>query len=304
MKEIKIGLGALCFIVCLVLVAIVWETVPTGNTAVGLRFSKVTGETLSEGLHVVNPLMDWEYYDCLEKEYTFEDVQVPAIDQMKATMDITVKGRFLPEHAVSQRRETGTQAKVIATHFIPAARGAFREGGRGVQDVELYFEDTTVQLYQSNVLAILQERLAPKGYDITEVIVRDVELPKVIRDAITKKKERQQQIEQERAELERVSLNAQQKVRQAQADLSADSLGAIARMIKTVKAAHAELTADSLKAVGVRIRADAEAHAILVVKKNLTGNFLTYTQIQQWDGVLPRFTGNAVPLMDMTAMAK
>lgn len=278
----KLGIAGIVAVSIIVILMASFETVSTGHVAVGTRFGKVTGDVLSEGLHLVNPILNWDHFDCLEQEVTFVGIKVPAEDQMKATMDVTVKGRFLASHAVTQRRETGTQNRVIAVHFQTISRGALRDAGRGIAKVEMFFEDSKIDDYEEAALAILQEGLGPKGYEITDVIVRDVSLPQVIAVAIDKKKQREQQVEEERAELARVALQAQQSVKQAEANL----------------------TAADLDAQAVRIKASAEAFAIDVVKQELTKQYIEFQIATRWDGALPKFTGGGVtPLIDFSALA-
>ncbi len=280
---VRLGIGLVGVMFVMIVLAASFETVSTNHVAVGLRFGKVTGDVLDEGLHLVNPILDWDHFNCLEQEVTFKGITVPAEDQMKATMDVTVKGRFMPAHAVVQRRETGTQQQVIATHFQPIARGALREAGRSTSKVEEFYEDSKVEEYQSNALAILQEGLSAKGYEITDVIVRDVSLPEVITAAITAKKQREQEVEKQRAELSRIELVAEQKVKQAIAD----------------RDAAVEI------AVAIRVTAEAEAYAIEVKKAELTDQYISFKLAEAWDGGLPKLMGSGVvPFLDLTAMTQ
>jgi regulator of protease activity HflC (stomatin/prohibitin superfamily) len=67
----------------------------------------------------------------------------------------------------------------------------------------------------------MQELLEPKGLIIQNVLIRDINLPTVLTEAIEKKKEREQAVERQRAELERFRQEQQQKVAQANAQLEA-----------------------------------------------------------------------------------
>lgn len=249
-----------------------FETVSTGYEAVGARFGKVTGEVLSPGFHVVNPLNHWDHFNTLQRTAFFEKVAVPAADQQRATMDISVQFRIVPGATLDLRKSTGTEEQVIAVHFTPNVRGVLRDAGRSTQRVEDFYNDTKIEEYKTEALAVLQATLATHGIEVTDVIVRDVRLPDVIERAIEAKKQREQEVEKERAELNRVELEAQQQVKQAQANLEAERHNAQA----------------------VKVKAEAEAYAIDRVKRELTSQYVDYIKAQRWDGSLPRFTGGGV----------
>lgn len=63
----------------------------------------------------------------------------------------------------------------------------------------------------------LRDDLAQQGIVVSEVLIRDITLPPFIVQAIEQKKEREQAVEQEKAELERVRTELQQEVARAQA---------------------------------------------------------------------------------------
>lgn len=255
-----------------------FERVEVGHEAAGTLFGEPVNTTLDSGLHVVNPLIDWTHYDLREKSITFEGVEVPAEDQQKATMDISVQFRLRTGMTNTMLSETGGPKEVINVHFIPRARSVLREAGKGVEKVELFFEDEAQQRYQDWARADLSEQLLPFGVEVKDVLIRDVELPPVIKRAIEAKKQREQQVEQERAELERKRLEFEQQVAQAEADRKAAEQEA--EKIRTLAQADAER---------VRVTKAAEAEGIRQVNVALTPTYVDYLKAQKWNGALPRF---------------
>lgn len=256
------------------------KSVSPGTEEVGVLFGEVTGTVLGPGLHFpVNPLMSWDTYDTKERSVVFEDIRVPASDQQTAEMDISVQVRILPGAGVTLRKEVGTQSQAESVHFIPIVRGALRDAGRSTKKVEEFFYDSAIQRYRDTALARIQEELAPKGFEVTDVIVRDVELPAVIRTAIESKKKREQEVEQERAELDRIALQAQQEVKKAEARESA-----------AVADANATRTA-----------ADAEAYKIRLLQEQLSRSpqYIELVKAKRWNGVLPRVSGSNDLLIDL-----
>ena len=68
--------------------------------------------------------------------------------------------------------------------------------------------------------------LAPKGLRVETVLIRDVQLPDVIRTAITETKKREQEVLKQQAELERFATEQDQKVKKAESELRAARLEA------------------------------------------------------------------------------
>ena len=254
------------------------EAVDTGHEAVGTLFGRVTGDVLPAGIHLVSPLKRWTHYSTLTQTTLFEEVQVPAQDQQKASMDISVQWRLSAGQTELMRSETGDQAAVFRVHFIPNARSALRDAGRETEIVEDFYDQIKIDAYRDDALAVLQRDISKYGIDVIDVLIRDVSLPPMIAQAVELKKQREQEVEKERAELQRVRLEAQQQVAKAEADKEAAVLEADAR----------------------KIRADAEAFAVQRVTKELSAEYVNYVRAQRWNGELPRFTGGgAIPFLNI-----
>lgn len=276
--------GGVILAVGLVLSCAMLQTVPTGNEAVGTRFGQITGEVLTEGIHVVNPLNDWDLFSTMQQSTLLDDTSVPAADQQKVDIDISIQWRIKPGMAKALRAGTGNEQAVFDVQFLPNARAALRDAGRSVERVEDFYSETTVQKYRDEALAVLRQRLDPVGIEVQDILVRDVTLPQMIADAITAKKQREQEVEKERAELERVRLQMQQQVAKSEADAKAAELDAQAK----------------------KIRADAEAFSIEKVREQVTPTYIDYMNALKWDGSYPQvMTGqDAVPLLQVNVPSK
>ena len=202
------------------------ETVDAGHVAVGTYFGEVQKETIPEGFHIVNPLMDWHHYDSRQKEFSEQEVGIPSNDQLTTSVDVTVKYRIDPEMVSIILGETGTADDTVRIHLIPFLRSVLREYGKTVVRAEDFFTEEVQTRLQSSLTNRMQENLGPKGIIVQEVLIRNIKLPSVLRSAIDQKKEREQQVERERAELERVRLEQQQKVATAEAQRDAAKLEA------------------------------------------------------------------------------
>jgi regulator of protease activity HflC (stomatin/prohibitin superfamily) len=96
-----------------------------------------------------------------------------------------------------------------------------REQGATIKNAEDFFNADTRRQLETGLLSQLQARLNPKGFEIQDVLVRDISLPQVLSKAIEMKKEREQAVERQKAELERFRTEQLQKVALAEAERKA-----------------------------------------------------------------------------------
>jgi len=270
------GCLAVCAILCLMSVVI---TVPAGHVKVATLFGKVQNENYREGLHVVNPLLTFTAFDLRQKTHK-EKAGIPAEDKLITTMEVSVQYRTIGDMAPDILRNTGTTEALIQVHMIPKLRSILREQGKGVAKSQDFFKESVQRQLQQTLQSGLSEFLAPKGLQVETVLIRDVQLPQVIQTAITETKKREQEVLKQQAELERFATEQDQKVKQAESELKA-----------------AKLEAEKIKAL-----ADAEAYKIDVINKTLakSPNYIELKKVEQWDGVLPVYTGgDNIPMIDL-----
>lgn len=264
----------------LILVLNSYTIVPTGHVKVPVLFGKVQDIPLTEGLKFpVNPLLDFELVDGRDKTHK-ERAGVPSEDKLITTVDVSVQYRIIKGNAPDMLRNTGDAETTIQVHMIPKLRSILREQGKGVKMAQDFFKESVQVKLQESLQVGLSEFLAPKGIQVDNVLIRGVTLPKVIQNAITETKKREQEVVKQAAELERFAMEQEQKVRQAESELSA-----------------AILTAQKIKAL-----ADAEAYKIKKMNEQLSksGNYIELKKAERWDGKLPVYSGgDNTPMIDL-----
>ena len=193
------------------------KTVPPGRVGVATIFGNVVAEGYFQGLHVpVNPLYRWTMYDAREKTHV-ETANVPSQDQLQTKLDVSVQYRIDGAMAPVILEETGDEVAAVRVHLVPKLRSLLREQGKSIIRAEDFFKEETQEKLQAGLTEGLREYLEPKGIIISAVLIRDITLPPFIVEAINQKKEREQAVEQEKAELERVRTELQQQVARAEA---------------------------------------------------------------------------------------
>ena len=278
-KEIKIASAP--FLV-LAVALIVWSfimTVPAGHIKVATLFGKVQDSTYGEGLHFVNPMLDFTIFDLRQKTHK-ETAGIPAEDKLITNMDVSVQYRTIGAMTPDILRNTGSTDALIQVHLVPKLRSILREQGKGVATSQDFFKESIQRQLQQTLQEGLVQYLSPKGIEVEAVLIRDVVLPAVIRDSITETKKREQEVLKQQAELERFATEQDQKVKQAESEYKA-----------------AKMEAQKIKEL-----ADAKAYKIEAINKMLakSPNYIELKKVEQWNGVLPVYAGgNNVPMIDL-----
>ena len=247
----------------IVLIVFIWfgsslyQKVPAGYVSVATLFGEVQKEPYEEGLHIpVNPFYDWYFYDVRQKSH-LEEANVPSQDQLQTKIQVSVQFQLLDESAPKILQETGQAKDVLRVHIVPKLRSLLREQGKAIKRAEDFFLEETQQNMQVSLLEGLKDYLSPKGVKVGAVLIRDISLPPFIIKAIESKKEREQEVEKQKAELERFKTEQQQKV----------------------ALAKAESEAAKEQASKKRVLADAQAYEIEKIN-NAIGNNPNYVKLQ------------------------
>jgi regulator of protease activity HflC (stomatin/prohibitin superfamily) len=223
MNKIRTSLGILGFfgLVLLWFASSLYQKVPAGYVGVATLFGEVQEDPYDEGLHIpVNPFYEWYFYDVRQKSH-LEEANVPSQDQLQTKIQVSVQFQLSGKNAPRILQETGQAADVLRVHIVPKLRSLLREQGKTIKRAEDFFLEETQQNMQASLLEGLKDYLIPKGVNVGAVLIRDISLPPFIIKAIESKKEREQEVEKQKAELERFRTEQQQKVALAKAESEA-----------------------------------------------------------------------------------
>lgn len=277
MIKLKYGAFVLGALLLIILLFNAYTTVSAGHNKVATLFGKVQPEAYTEGFHIVNPLLDFVSFDLRQQTYTWEKVQVPSQDKLKTSMDISVTFRLDPTRTPIILQESGVLRDVVDKHITPKVRSLLREAGKTVKQSQDFYLDSVQQQLQSYMEDGLREYLEEKGVIVTAVLFRDVTLPQVVTSAVIQTKERQEQLEREKAQLKIVEQQAQQQVKQAEA-----------REMAAVADANAKRTQADAEAYRISKEAEAQAKANQLLAKSVTSTLIQYNAIQKWNGAYPQ----------------
>jgi regulator of protease activity HflC (stomatin/prohibitin superfamily) len=283
----RMAIGATTVLVLLIAIIIAfnaWTIVGVGKEKVGATFGKVHETALTSGFYIVNPLADFERYDLQEVTYTWEDLGVPAQDNLKTSMDVAITGHFIGGMTATVRENIGGSDGFMASQVTRRVPAMIVEVGKELAVVSQdFYGETTLARMETEIKFRLNKDLNDRGYNITTVKFSDINLPTVVTDAIVKTKQRQQEVNEQAAKLDIADLQAQEKTAQAQAASKSAAFYATA----------AELAAD---AELYRIQRVAEGN--LALAASVTSKLIELKEAEAgllWNGVMPTTMLGATP---------
>jgi regulator of protease activity HflC (stomatin/prohibitin superfamily) len=198
-----------------------FKVIPAGHVGVATLFGEVVTDSYESGLHIpVNPLYEWTLFDIREQTHT-ETAAVPSQDQLQTEIDVSVRFSIDGAKTPFTYQNYGTVPMLISNQLTPALRSILREAGKSIPRAEDFFLEETQNMLQQNMIVALRDDLEPKGLKIDKVLIRSITLPPFIMKAIEAKKEREQEVEKQKAELERYKTEQQQLLAEATAQREA-----------------------------------------------------------------------------------
>ena len=184
--------------------------VPAGNVGVLTLFGRVTDEVLSEGTHLVSPLKR-NFTMSVRTQELQEQASVPSQEGLLVTLDTSLLFRLNPEQAHVAYRTIGPD--YINVVVVPNLRSAIRSITAANSANALYTGQREV--VAQRIAEELRRELEPRGVVIESLLLRDVQLPQMLRQAIEAKQQAEQEalrmsfiLEREKQEAERKRIEA------------------------------------------------------------------------------------------------
>jgi regulator of protease activity HflC (stomatin/prohibitin superfamily) len=297
MNKKPLSFGIIIFILFIITVVgfkSIFETIPSGHVGVGSLFGKVQSETYSEGIHWVNPFLSITLFDARQKTHK-EEMGVPSRDQLITKFELSIQYRLIKEKAPYMFKETGTPKEVINVHMIPLLRSQMREIGKSVDKAEQFYDQSVQKRIQEELLTSLLN-LAEKGIKVEKLLIRDVILPKIITNAVVRKKEAAQAAEKAKEELKKFKVDQERKEAQADAERKAELIEANKKKEVMLIAANAKLQAAKIEAQSTLVRAKAEAEAKKQMIETLTLD--GYIHLESMQALRDLQKGNHLIILD------
>jgi len=200
-------------IVVLVIILLMASTtsIPTGHVGVLTLFGRVTGQTLPEGIHLVNPLKSVQKMS-VQTQSVKESANVPSNEGLILALDTSLLFRLDKDKAAYVYQTVGENyaEKIVE----PTLRAAIRASTSAHSANALY--TNARELVQQQIQDELRAQLAPRGVIVENVLLRDVQLPAMLKGSIEAKQQAEQDalrmsfiLQKEKQEAERKRIEAQ-----------------------------------------------------------------------------------------------
>jgi prohibitin 1 len=186
-------------------------SIPTGNVGVLTLFGRVTGDVLGEGIHLINPLKSVQKLS-VQTQSVKESANVPSNEGLILALDTSLLFRLDRNKAAQVYQTVGdSYAEKIVE---PTLRAAIRASTSSHTANALY--TNARELVQQQIQDELTAQLSVRGVIVEAVLLRDVQLPAMLKGSIEAKQQAEQDalrmsfiLQKEKQEAERKRIEAQ-----------------------------------------------------------------------------------------------
>jgi regulator of protease activity HflC (stomatin/prohibitin superfamily) len=201
-------------IASLVLIVLLFNSVTrvaTGHVGVLTLFGRVTGETLGEGMHLINPLKTNNEMS-VQTQSIKESASVPSSEGLMMSLDTSLIYHLNPDRAADVFQKTGFDYE---NRFVePTLRSAIREATASHSANALYTGER--EMVGKQILDQLTSQLNQRGLVVENVLLRDIQLPATLRASIEAKQQAEQEALAMNFRLQKETQEAQRKRIEAQ----------------------------------------------------------------------------------------
>ena len=280
------------------------EKVPAGYVGVVYNMNGgVDGEVLTQGWHLVAPTKKVTTYSIgIEQSYLTsgrkgdskddESFSIPTSDGKTVRVNLEFSYRFDESRVASTFvMFKGKSGEVIKDTFIKPKIIAWTQEVSANYPVTDIFGDKRTAI-NAELDVYLKQKFEPYGIIIDTVNFTDISVDEETAAAIQKKVTAQQ-------EMELANIEAQTAKIQAEKDKQVAEVAAQQKIIEENAKAEAMRIGAEAEAEAMRIKAEAEADANKMVAGSLTSSLIEKIKYEQWNGQLPKVTGNSASIVDI-----
>jgi regulator of protease activity HflC (stomatin/prohibitin superfamily) len=235
-------------------------TVDAGERGVVLRFGAVT-RVVGEGIHAKWPFMETVVRMNVRVQKSTTKTEAASRDLQAVHTTIVLNFNLQPE-------KVGDVYKTLRTGYVetvvdPIVKEAFKAASARFTAEELISKR---EMIKNEVREYMRNRMHPFGIEVVELSITDFEFSPEFNRAIEQKQTAEQLALKAKRDLDRIRIEAQQKIATAQAEAEALRIQRQAVSPELVR----------LREVEAQMKA-----------------------IEKWDGKLPNVTGGAVPFISV-----
>jgi prohibitin 1 len=200
-----IGLGIGAFLLVILFFSAVTR-VGTGHVGVLTLFGKVTGETLGEGIHLINPLKTNNELS-IQTQTIKESASVPSSEGLMMSLDTSLIYHLNPDRAAEVFQKIGADYENVVVE--PTLRSAIREATASHTANALYTGER--EMVAKQITDQISLELTKRGLSVENVLLRDIQLPATLKAAIEAKQQAEQESLAMNFRLQKETQEAQRK---------------------------------------------------------------------------------------------
>jgi prohibitin 1 len=186
------------------------KIVPPGHVGILILFGKIHG-SVTEGLHLVNPLVSMELMNVRTQEI-FEHAEAPSREGLNIVLEVSCLYHLNPQEAVNVYRQIGPNYReiVVKPQFRSAIRGVtVRHDAK-----DLY--TSSREMITNEIFEGLVTDLNKRGIEVENILLRRIQLPASVVEAINSKLASEQEAQRMRFVLAKEEQEAERKRIEAQ----------------------------------------------------------------------------------------
>jgi len=203
LRLIVLGIAAFLFVILLFSSV---TRVGTGHVGVLTLFGKVTGETLGEGIHLINPLKTNNEMS-IQTQTIKESASVPSSEGLMMSLDTSLIYHLNPDRAADVFQHIGADYENVVVE--PTLRSAIREATASHTANALYTGER--EMVAKQILEQITTSLTQRGLTVENVLLRDVQLPATLKASIEAKQQAEQEALAMNFRLQKETQEAQRK---------------------------------------------------------------------------------------------
>jgi prohibitin 1 len=200
-----IGIGVAGFLLMILLFSAVTR-VGTGHVGVLTLFGRVTGESLGEGMHVINPLKTNNELS-IQTQTLKESASVPSSEGLMMSLDTSLIYHLNPDRAAEVFQKIGADYENVVVE--PTLRSAIREATASHTANALYTGER--EMVGKQIYDQVSAQLNQRGLTVENVLLRDIQLPATLKAAIEAKQQAEQESLAMNFRLQKETQEAQRK---------------------------------------------------------------------------------------------
>jgi prohibitin 1 len=214
---------AILLILALALLQTACVVIQDGEVGVSKSFGAIKDEPVPHGVAFVVPVARQVETWNVKLQELQETAQVPSSEGLIVGLDTSLLFQVTSKDAPRIRKTIGTQRMYVDRLLIPYFRNAVRDVVAGYPVKNIYAEQGRKEIARK-IRDFLRENLEPRGIEVIDVLLRDVQLPQRFKESIEAKLTAEQRVQQKQFELEQARKDAEIEVARARGAAQAQEI--------------------------------------------------------------------------------